>query len=247
MIVAVTALVVALGRSSYAAVKLPNNSVSTAQLRNNSVTSAKVKDRSLKAADFGPGQLPSGAKGDTGARGPQGPQGAQGPQGDRGPTGTVDTSDFYDKTTSDGRFLGIGAQAADADKLDGLSSGSFIQGNGSRSLTGTFAAAGGSAAIPFDGIGSVRLSCSDPASATVRIALQPGRAASVYTDNGSGTTTFETLSAGGQSTSVSAPTARHVEWRIASGIQSSEVSAWIVSGPGGANSCLIDTAIDVTP
>lgn len=72
--------------------------------------------------DTGPAGL-QGAKGDTGATGPQGPKGdtgpagAQGPKGDtgatgpqgaqgpKGDTGTVDTSNFYDKQTSDSRFL----------------------------------------------------------------------------------------------------------------------------------------------
>jgi hypothetical protein len=69
---------------------------------------------------------PQGAKGDTGNPGPQGPQGPQGPKGD---TGTVDTSNFYDKTASDGRFLGKSAKAADADKLDGLDSTALVRGN----------------------------------------------------------------------------------------------------------------------
>ena len=40
--------------------------------------------------------------GDTGAAGPAGPKGDK---GDKGDTGTVDTSNFYDKSTSDGRYL----------------------------------------------------------------------------------------------------------------------------------------------
>jgi hypothetical protein len=73
MIVAVTALCVALGGSAYAAWKLPANSVGTKQLknsavtgpklRNSAVTSGKVKDGSLLAKDFKRGQLPAGATG----------------------------------------------------------------------------------------------------------------------------------------------------------------------------------------
>jgi hypothetical protein len=117
---ALIALFIALGGTSYAAVKLPRNSVGSAQLKRNAVTGAKVKHGSLLAADFKPGQLPAGQqgpvgpqgpKGDAGAPGPQGatgprgPQGDTGPQGATGPTGTVDTSQYYDKSASDARFV----------------------------------------------------------------------------------------------------------------------------------------------
>jgi hypothetical protein len=83
------ALIVALGGTSYAAIKLPANSV----------TSKTVKDKTLLKKDFKPGQLPAGPKGadgDRGAFGPAGPagatgpagaQGAPGPQGGQGPVG----------------------------------------------------------------------------------------------------------------------------------------------------------------
>jgi hypothetical protein len=67
-VTATLALVVALGGTSYAAIKLPRNSV----------TSLQVKDRSLLKKDFRTGQLPAGKKGATGAQGPQGPAGAAG-------------------------------------------------------------------------------------------------------------------------------------------------------------------------
>lgn len=85
MIVAVVALVIALGGGAYAATSLPrnsvgptqirNNAVTTPKIRNNSINSAKVKDRSLTAKDFKQGSLPRGD------RGPQGPRGATGPAG----------------------------------------------------------------------------------------------------------------------------------------------------------------------
>jgi hypothetical protein len=67
-VTATLALVIALGGTSYAAIKLPKNSVSSLQ----------VKDRSLLKKDFRPGQLPAGKKGATGAQGPEGPAGAAG-------------------------------------------------------------------------------------------------------------------------------------------------------------------------
>jgi hypothetical protein len=91
MVVALLALFVALGGTSYAALNLPRNSVGTRQLKKNAVTAAKlhknavtsvkVKAHSLLAKDFESGQLPAGPQG------PQGPQGNAGPQGATGPTG----------------------------------------------------------------------------------------------------------------------------------------------------------------
>lgn len=58
-VTATVALIVALGGTSYAAVKLPRNSV----------TSATVKDRSLLRQDFRPGQIPSAKQAPAGADG----------------------------------------------------------------------------------------------------------------------------------------------------------------------------------
>jgi hypothetical protein len=110
-VIATIALFIALGGGAYAALRLPANSVGTAQIKSNAVVSSKVKDGSLLSQDFKAGQLPAGPQGAQGAQGPQGaqglqgPQGAQGTQGQKGDTGTVDTSNFYTKGESDGRFL----------------------------------------------------------------------------------------------------------------------------------------------
>jgi hypothetical protein len=81
MAVALLALIVALGGTSYAAIKLPRNSVGAKQIKRNAVTGAKVKDASLFANDFAPGQTPKGPKGDPGPQGARGATGAQGPPG----------------------------------------------------------------------------------------------------------------------------------------------------------------------
>ena len=73
MIVACVALIVALGGTSYAALKLPRNSVGNRQLKSNAVTSAKVRNGSLTARDFRAADI---------RRGPRGPQG---PKGDSAP------------------------------------------------------------------------------------------------------------------------------------------------------------------
>lgn len=81
-VVAYVALFIALGGTSYAAVKLPKNSVGGTQIKANAVTSGKVKNGSLRKADFKASDLP------VGAAGAQGPQGAQGLKGDKGDPGT---------------------------------------------------------------------------------------------------------------------------------------------------------------
>src|SRR6478736_2211562 len=64
MVVALIALVLALGGTGYAAIKLPANSI-------------------------GSGQLPAGAKGDKGDTGAQGLQGPKGDKGDSGQNGSL--------------------------------------------------------------------------------------------------------------------------------------------------------------
>lgn len=99
MLVALLALLVALGGTSYAAVSLAKNSVRSphivngqvkkADLAKSSVTTVKVKDGSLVSADFAAGQLPAGPAGPRGDTGAPGPQGVPGPQGIPGPVDTV--------------------------------------------------------------------------------------------------------------------------------------------------------------
>src|SRR5216117_2453447 len=62
MVVACLALLLALGGTGYAAIKLPRNSVTTVQ----------VKDFSLLSRDFKRGQLPAGPQGPAGPAGPAG-------------------------------------------------------------------------------------------------------------------------------------------------------------------------------
>ena len=84
VVLAMVALFVALGGSSYAAVALPKASVGAPQIKQSAVNSKKVLDGSLLAKDFKQGQLPQGAQGPAG---PQGPQGSPGQQGTPGISG----------------------------------------------------------------------------------------------------------------------------------------------------------------
>jgi hypothetical protein len=122
---ATMAVFIALGGSSYAAIKLTGRDIA-----NGSLTGADIKDGSVRAKDLGKNLRlggPQGPQGPQGAPGPQGAKGDTGPQGPKGDTGTVDPSGFYTKSESDARFLGIGAKAGDADRLDGLDSAAFLR------------------------------------------------------------------------------------------------------------------------
>jgi Collagen triple helix repeat (20 copies) len=86
---ALLALFIALGGTSYAAVQLPAKSVGAKHLKKGAVNSIKVKDGSLRAKDFASGQLRRGPRGAPGAVGPAGPSGATGPAGAAGRGGPV--------------------------------------------------------------------------------------------------------------------------------------------------------------
>jgi len=96
VVLAIVALFVALGGSSYAAVSLPKASIGAPQIKQGAVNSKKVQDGSLLVKDFKQGQLPAGPQGpqgEPGSQGPQGPQGGPGISGFQivdGPTVSVD-------------------------------------------------------------------------------------------------------------------------------------------------------------
>jgi hypothetical protein len=94
------ALFVALGGSSYAAVRLAPGSVTTsalaphavthAKLGKSSVSAANIVNRSLTSSDLKPGAILQGLKGDVGSKGAAGPSGLggiDGLKGDAGPQG----------------------------------------------------------------------------------------------------------------------------------------------------------------
>jgi hypothetical protein len=103
--IALVALFIALGGSSYAAVKLPRNSVGSKQIKAGAVKESKLAAsvrRKLNTGGTGPtgprgATGPAGAKGDTvvGPTGPKGDDGPAGPAGDRGPTGPISPTDVY--------------------------------------------------------------------------------------------------------------------------------------------------------
>ena len=222
LVISLIALFVALGGTSYAAVTLKRNSVSTRHLKNNSVTTAKVKNKSLRADDFAAGQLPAGARGPEGATGPAGSQGPQGIQGERGPTGTPDTSNFFTKSESDGRY---------------------VQGVGRDNMTSFFAAAGTTQTFPLGRpdlvIGSIELTCNGPGNAaTVRLRAGTGFNFNAMTDDSTGTLPAELVTAGNLSAPVTASPTRHVTWLVTSGPEAVRVEAW-VNAQGGCAADLV--------
>jgi hypothetical protein len=120
LVVSLLALIVAMGGTSYAAIKLPKNSVGAAQLKKNAVTSAKVKNGSLLKSDFKSGQLPAG---------PQGPQGLQGPAGPAGTPGKNGATNIA-VASSDGLTVPSGASSDDSTNGVGCSPGTKAIGGG---------------------------------------------------------------------------------------------------------------------
>ena len=99
-VVATLALFVALGGSSYAAIKITGK-----QIKDGSVTTADVKNRSLLAKDFKAGQLkagPRGAAGPTGATGTAGAAGAAGKDGAPGAAGADGTAKAFGYVSTGG-------------------------------------------------------------------------------------------------------------------------------------------------
>lgn len=121
-VMATLALFVALGGTSYAALKVTSRDVRDGSLRGRdihagSLKSKQVKDGSLLARDFKAGQLPAGAAG------PAGPAGAAGPAGPAGAPGSdaanvmlahVDTATVVNAGSSySGIAAAIGMSTAD--------------------------------------------------------------------------------------------------------------------------------------
>ena len=80
-VVGYVALFIALGGTSYAAIKLPANSVGNRQVKNSAITSGKVRNQTLRPQDFSAGTLRRGARGPEGPAGPPGPAGPGGADG----------------------------------------------------------------------------------------------------------------------------------------------------------------------
>src|SRR5881397_735315 len=89
-VMATLAVFIALGGSSYAALKLPRNSVGATQIRAGAVRSSEVKNGALHSADLSVGTRRA-------LRGAAGPAGAQGPAG-------APAAKFFAVVTAAGEF-----------------------------------------------------------------------------------------------------------------------------------------------
>lgn len=90
--VAVGALVVSLGGTSYAVTQvgsdeITDGSVRSVDIRDNTIRSKDVRDGTIRRGDLAPGVLTSGPRGATGPRGAQGPAGRPGQPGQPGQPG----------------------------------------------------------------------------------------------------------------------------------------------------------------
>jgi hypothetical protein len=74
-VVATLALFIALGGSSYAAIKLPKNSIGTNQIKAGAVHTGEIRDRTIRLQDISTSARAS-LRGQVGPQGPQGPAGA---------------------------------------------------------------------------------------------------------------------------------------------------------------------------
>jgi hypothetical protein len=175
--------------------------------------------------------------GPIGPQGLQGPQGAPGSQGVQGPTGSVDTSNFYNKVESDGRYLPLHGVADNASELNGEPSSSYVQSGFSAPETLRFisrdVAAGGSDELyPALPSGTLTATCSDPATSSTLQYSFDGTTGHVERTHGS-TTTFGTTD-----TSLLTAANDHVEYLIdyADGT-TAKLDVWVADNPDSTDIC----------
>jgi hypothetical protein len=151
LVVSIIALVVAMGGTSYAAIKLPKNSVGSQQIKSNAVSSSKIKNGSLVSKDFRAGAVPAGRKGSTGASGAKGDKGST---GDTGPSNAYFTEGAQPVTVPAGDYVVFGEAGVD-NTANGSASletcFAIVTGSGATSTTPTSsgtAPAGGKVDIP---------------------------------------------------------------------------------------------------
>ena len=144
-VVSVMALFVALGGTSYAAVKLPKNSVGSSQIKTNGVGSSDVKNGSLRSVDFRAGELPAGQQGQ---QGPKGDPGTPGQNGKDGVLGAV-TVQRTDVALADNTTQAVEASCPAGQKA--ISGGSSVDQTGSDDIKLLVSRPGNGGFIPADG------------------------------------------------------------------------------------------------
>jgi hypothetical protein len=147
-VVSIMALFVALGGTSYAAVKLPKNSVGSSQIKVNGVGSSDVKNGSLRGVDFRAGELPAGPQGQQGIQGPKGEKGDPGQNGQDGVLGAV-TVQRTDVALADNTTQAVEASCLPGQKA--ISGGSSVDQTGSDDIKLLVSRPGNGGFIPADG------------------------------------------------------------------------------------------------
>jgi|tagenome__1003787_1003787.scaffolds.fasta_scaffold20892512_2 hypothetical protein len=258
-VMATLAVFVALGGSSYAAIKITGKNV-----RNGSLTGADIKKHSvqlnrlresLPTGGQGPkgDQGPKGGQGDQGDQGPKGDQGIQGLKGDQGlqglkgdtgpstgPAGGVLAGNYPNPT------FATGAKAPDADAVDGVSSENLIQGKGRVSQGSWLDFANDQLAEVYsDPSGRFKLVYSCPlvpaGTHTLGVRSTSNAAADLITLNDSATPAVTRLAAGADGTVTVARTGSYTTFRVAWGDAIATVTVFSAHGdsvPGhDPNSC----------
>lgn len=125
MAVALMALFVALGGTSYAAITISgknvkNGSLTGADIKNGSLRGTDVRNRSLTSSDLSSGTISSLR----GTSGPAGPAGTSGPAGPAGPAGTFGTVTVRSAVYSSGAPVTASCQSGEVAVGGGVSTGS---------------------------------------------------------------------------------------------------------------------------
>jgi hypothetical protein len=191
----------------------------------------------------------TGATGSTGATGAQGPTGGQGPIG---ATGTVDTSQFYNKASSDSRFLALHGTADNAVNsllLGGQRAQTYVTTDNARSdeygtnsvSTYSVDVVGGDTEVVYPAqppvIGTLSATCSDPASATtLRYTFATGSTGSVQVEQGTAEHYYDTPPV----TDVTISGTGHASYVVnyASG-SISWIEVYATAAPGSRNVCRV--------
>jgi hypothetical protein len=170
--------------------------------------------------------------------GPQGPAGGPGARGPVGPTGAVDDTNFYSKSASDARYLGLHGTADDSSQLGGQPPAGYVTAGFDvptevRLITDTVTAGNSDELYPAIPLGRLTATCADPATSSTLQYVFEGSTGTIQRSTGS-TTTYGTSDAG-------YTTARndHVSYLVTySSGTVVELSVWVANGPGVANDCV---------
>lgn len=202
--------------------------------------SSQVRNGSLSEADLS-------AKARAKLRGTAGATGAAGPKGDTGPAGTpADTSAFYTRTESDGRFLATAATAANSALLGGTAASAFtktadadvdyLRTSGeaatirASAIGQPLSATTYAGVFTIAGIGEVQSHCGAGPAGQARFRNTSANSFTIFTGDETGNTfTRDTVAAGGFSTAVSYSATKHVVMRAVGNSTDDivEISLWL--------------------